>query len=196
MENRFISMFGFQVKKEYVLNKIKEYLHYNEDLDFSNLPESFNEVLENHLNSQLLNLNETNLILPQLKERICSMNNNSICNRNIGLICKHTGELAIGYVVEESVTSQTEETVTFHYNDESNNSEVISLIEELKEFVGIDYVISSQLTLFEVGLVYNTTKYPIVPRWYPLKSLTDRTKLLNYYAQLNKEIPSCIIQYV
>jgi hypothetical protein len=53
MENRIISMFGFIVKKEYVLYKIKEFLHHNEDLDFINLPETFKEVLENHLNTIL-----------------------------------------------------------------------------------------------------------------------------------------------
>jgi hypothetical protein len=31
MENRSITMYGFQVKKEYVLNKIKEYLNIQEE---------------------------------------------------------------------------------------------------------------------------------------------------------------------
>jgi hypothetical protein len=196
MENRIISMFGFTLKKEYVLNKIKEHLNYEDEFDFSNLPETFKEVLENHLNIQDLNSDKTNLILTELKEKIFSMNNNSICNRNIGIACKHTGELAIGYVFKESITDQIEETVTFHYNHESDNSEVISLIEELKEFVGIDNIISSELSFFDFGIVYDTSKYQIIPKWKPLKSITSRSRILDYFTQTNRELPPNIFQYI
>ncbi len=154
MENRFLSMFGFIVKKEYVLNKIKEHLNYQEELDFSDLPESFKEVLENHFSIECLNAFVPHLILPQLRLKIFELNPELESQKMIHMVCKPSGELHIGFVKKEDFIQPNDYHNVFDYQYSFNQNILTDLLEELKEFIGFENILED-ISDRTVGIYHN-----------------------------------------
>ena len=141
MENRFITMFGFTLKKEYILNKIKEHLNYTEELDFSNLPESFKDVIENHFSIECLNAFVPHLILRSLRLKLFQLNPELESQKMIHMVCKPSGELYIGFVKKEDIIQPNDYHNVFDYEISFNQNISTTLLEELKEFIGFENIL-------------------------------------------------------
>ena len=158
MENRFLSMFGFIVKKEYVLNKIKEHLNYQEELDFSNLPESFKEVLENQFSVECLNNQNIHLIIPEIKQKLNELNPECDIEKLINLVCSPDGELNIGCILKEELKIEESFTSSFDRSKFFDETSILNILNEIKEFIGIQNI-ESNINHIEIKLIYDYEKY-------------------------------------
>ncbi len=154
MENRFISMFGFQVKKEYVLNKIKEHLNIHEEIDYDNPPEVFKETIEEYFSIECLNAFVPHLILRQLRIKLFELNLELRPDKIINMVCKPSGELYIGYVkIEDFVDSNN-----FHNHFDNslsfNQTLITQLLEEVKLFIGLENI-GNEINDYTVGVYHN-----------------------------------------
>lgn len=162
MENRFISMFGFQVKKEYVLNKIKEYLNIEEDLDFSNLPETFKDVLENHFSIECLNNKEIHLIIPELKNKVIELNPELDIKKLINLVCLASGELYIGFVIKDELQVMKSFSSSLNRSQYFDETIIENILNELKEFIGIQNIQDYNNNHIEIKIKFDYEKYGIL----------------------------------
>ncbi len=184
-------MFGFRVKKEYIYEKINNFIETNQ-----NISESFDELLNKYFHIQFLNRFEKNLIIPELQREIVTLNYYSECDKNIMCCLTNNHTLAIGYVTKESVYDDFRKlNIYFNYDDGSDNTEIISHIEEVKEFIGLENIENNELCNLEIDMFYDTLKYAFIPTWDPSKSLGYKC-IYDYYNQINEIIPDDFIQHI
>lgn len=198
MENRFISMFGFTLKKEYVLNKIKEYLDYQEDLDFSNLPESFKDVIENHFSIECLNNKNIHLIIPELKNKVNEMNPESDIKNYINLVCLPCGEFNIGYVMKEELHIKDSFTSSFDRSQYFVETEIQNLLNELKEFIGFQHI-QSDINHLEIKVFFDYEKHGnsfIQEFAYPNERISRKEEIIKIMLDRNSKYLNDIIHYL
>jgi hypothetical protein len=153
-------MFGFTLKKEYVLNKIKEYLNYQEELDFMNLPESFKEVLEDHFSIECLNNKNNHSIISELKNKVNELNPECDIEKLINLVCLPDGELNIGFVMKDELQIIKSFSSSLNRSQYFNETSVQTILNELKEFIGFQYI-QSDIHHLEIKLVFDYERFGI-----------------------------------
>jgi hypothetical protein len=147
-------MFGFIVKKEFVLNKIKEYLNYQDEIDYSNLPESFKEILNNHFSIECLNAYQPHKVLHDLRKRIFELNPELECEKNIHMVCQPNGKLYIGFVKKEDFVRSDDYHYVFDNSYLFDENITIELLEQLKEYIGIENILYD-ISDYTVGLYHD-----------------------------------------
>jgi hypothetical protein len=158
MENRLISMFGFELKKEYVLDKIKEYLNINEEIDYENVPEVFKETLHEYFNIKYLNELNANKILRDLKLKVLMINDDFSCKKTINMICKPTGELLVGFSKKDKIQLSNSSFITYDHTEHFDENLITTYLQEMKELVPSEYLLED-IKHFEYSFYHNTELY-------------------------------------
>jgi hypothetical protein len=190
-------MFGFIVKKEYVLNKIKEYLNYQEEIDIDNIPEVFKETIEEHFSIECLNNKNIHLIIPELKNKLNEMNPESDIKNYINLVCLSSGELNIGYVMKEELHIKDSFTCSFDRSQYFVETEIQNLLYELKEFIGLQYI-QSDTNHLEIKVFFDYEKLGssfIQEFAYLNERISRHEEILKIIHENNSEIFNNVIQY-
>ena len=198
MENRFISMFGFTLKKEYVLNKIKEHLNYEDELDFSNLPESFKDVIENHFSIECLNNKNIHLIIPDIKQKLNELNPECDIEKLINLVCSPDGKLNIGFVMKDELQIIKSFSSSLNRSQYFNETSIISTLNELKEFIGFQHIQSDSNHL-EIKVFFDYEKHGnsfIQEFAYPNERISRKEEIIKIMLDRNSKYLNDIIQHL
>lgn len=153
-------MFGFSLKKEYVLNKIKEYLNYEDELDFSNLPESFKDVIENRFSIECLNDKEYHIIINEIKQKLNELNPECDIEKLINLVCFPDGKLNIGFVMKDELQIIKSFSSSLNRSQYFNETSIQNILNELKEFIGFQHI-QSDINHLEIKLVFDYERFGI-----------------------------------